>query len=96
MPIWRCPIRAADRARPVTLYPPAPGTRYVKVGFCDVVEVRPAGVSRAALPADHWIVRRLLDVGAFFTSFSSSTPSAYFASALASSTSQPSVKLRLA
>jgi FAD/FMN-containing dehydrogenase len=38
LPIWVCPIRAADPARPFTLYPLAPGMRYLNFGFWDVVE----------------------------------------------------------
>jgi FAD/FMN-containing dehydrogenase len=38
LPIWICPIRAADPARPFTLYPLEPQTRYVNFGFWDVVE----------------------------------------------------------
>lgn len=38
LPIWVCPIRAADAARPFTLYPLAPGLRYLNFGFWDVVE----------------------------------------------------------
>jgi FAD/FMN-containing dehydrogenase len=40
LPIWVCPIRAADPARPCTLYPLSAGTRYVNFGFWDVVERR--------------------------------------------------------
>jgi len=42
LPIWICPIRAADPARPFTLYPLAPGARHVNFGFWDVVERRTA------------------------------------------------------
>jgi FAD/FMN-containing dehydrogenase len=42
VPVWICPIRAADPARPFTLYPLLPGTRYVNFGFWDVVESRSA------------------------------------------------------
>lgn len=38
LPIWICPIRAADPARPFTLYPLVPGLRYLNFGFWDVVE----------------------------------------------------------
>jgi FAD/FMN-containing dehydrogenase len=40
LPIWVCPIRAADPARPFALYPLSPATRYVNFGFWDVVERR--------------------------------------------------------
>jgi hypothetical protein len=40
VPVWVCPIRAADPARPFTLYPLVPGMRYVNFGFWDVVEGR--------------------------------------------------------
>ncbi len=40
VPTWICPIRPADPARPFTLYPLAPGVRYVNFGFWDVVERR--------------------------------------------------------
>jgi FAD/FMN-containing dehydrogenase len=42
VPVWVCPIRAADPVRPFTLYPLASGTRYVNFGFWDVVESRSA------------------------------------------------------
>ena len=42
VPVWICPIRAVDLARPFTLYPLVPGTRYVNFGFWDVVESRSA------------------------------------------------------
>jgi FAD/FMN-containing dehydrogenase len=48
LPIWVCPIRAADPARPFTLYPLAAGRRYVNFGFWDVVE------SRTAHPPGHF------------------------------------------
>jgi FAD/FMN-containing dehydrogenase len=38
LPIWICPIRAADPARAFTLYPLAPGTRHLNFGFWDVIE----------------------------------------------------------
>lgn len=40
LPVWICPIRPADAATPFTLYPLAPGVRYVNFGFWDVVESR--------------------------------------------------------
>ncbi|MCC7059092.1 MAG: FAD-binding oxidoreductase [Burkholderiaceae bacterium] len=46
LPIWICPIRAADAVRPFTLYPLAPGVLHVNFGFWDVVEStrpRPSG-----------------------------------------------------
>ena len=46
LPIWLCPIRAADPDAIFTLYPLAPGMMYVNFGFWDVVatrERRPAG-----------------------------------------------------
>jgi FAD/FMN-containing dehydrogenase len=42
VPIWLCPIRAPDPARPFTLYPMTPGSRHVNFGFWDVVERREA------------------------------------------------------
>ncbi len=42
LPIWVCPIRAADPALPFALYPLVPGIRYVNFGFWDVVESRKA------------------------------------------------------
>ena len=46
LPIWLCPIRAADPDARFTLYPLVPGQIYVNFGFWDVVshrEPRPAG-----------------------------------------------------
>jgi FAD/FMN-containing dehydrogenase len=40
LPIWLCPIRAPDPARPATLFPLRPGTTYVNFGFWDVVNHR--------------------------------------------------------
>jgi FAD/FMN-containing dehydrogenase len=60
VPIWVCPIRPAEPARPFTLYPLAPGVRYVNFGFWDVVE------QRAPFPAGHFnrlVERRLADLG---------------------------------
>lgn len=72
LPIWICPIRAPDPARPFTLYSLAGGTRHVNFGFWDVI--------RRAQPLGHGhfnrrIERRLADLGgikslysdAFFT-----------------------------
>jgi len=42
LPIWVCPIRAADPARPFTLYPLTPGLRYLNFGFWDLVQRRSA------------------------------------------------------
>jgi FAD/FMN-containing dehydrogenase len=42
VPIWVCPIRAADPARRFTLYPLSPGTLLVNFGFWDVVDSRVA------------------------------------------------------
>ena len=42
LPIWICPIRAADPDRTPTLYPLSSATRYVNFGFWDVVERREA------------------------------------------------------
>ena len=41
-PVWICPIRAADAARPFTLYPLQPGMPYLNFGFWDVVHSRQA------------------------------------------------------
>jgi FAD/FMN-containing dehydrogenase len=41
-PIWICPIRPADAARPFTLYPLRPGMPYLNFGFWDVVHSREA------------------------------------------------------
>jgi FAD/FMN-containing dehydrogenase len=41
-PIWICPIRPADAARPFTLYPLLPGMPYLNFGFWDVVHGRTA------------------------------------------------------
>lgn len=38
LPIWVCPLRAADAALPFTLYPLAPGTPYINFGFWDTLE----------------------------------------------------------
>ena len=46
LPVWLCPIRAADASRRFPLYPLKPGTVYVNFGFWDVVrttEARPPG-----------------------------------------------------
>ena len=45
-PVWICPIRPAEPGRAFTLYPLAPGTRYVNFGFWDTVrapETHPPG-----------------------------------------------------
>jgi FAD/FMN-containing dehydrogenase len=42
VPIWICPIRAADPARPFTLYPLTPGIGHVNFGFWDVARRRAA------------------------------------------------------
>ena len=73
VPIWICPIRAADPVHPsFTLYPLAPGWRHVNFGFWDVVQ------RRQALEPGHFnrlVERRVIDEGgikslysdAFFT-----------------------------
>jgi FAD/FMN-containing dehydrogenase len=38
LPIWVCPIRAADAQQRFVLYPLQPGTPYVNFGFWDVVD----------------------------------------------------------
>jgi FAD/FMN-containing dehydrogenase len=48
VPIWVCPIRPADPARPFTLYPLQPGVPYLNFGFWDVIH------SRRAHPAGHF------------------------------------------
>lgn len=53
LPIWICPIRAADPARRFTLYPLAPGVPHVNFGFWDVVE--------SALPRPPGHVNRLIE-----------------------------------
>lgn len=40
LPIWICPIRAADASARFTLYPLRPGTVYINFGFWDVVNDR--------------------------------------------------------
>jgi FAD/FMN-containing dehydrogenase len=60
VPIWVCPIRAADPALPFTLYPLVAGTRYINFGFWDVVE------RRAAHEAGHFnraVERRVIEQG---------------------------------
>ena len=47
-PIWICPIRPADAARPFTLYPLRSGMPYLNFGFWDVVH------SREAHPPGHF------------------------------------------
>jgi FAD/FMN-containing dehydrogenase len=47
-PIWLCPIRPAPAAAAFTLYPLAPGVRYVNFGFWDRV-ARPAGAGPSDL-----------------------------------------------
>ena len=69
LPIWICPIRAADPALPFTLYPLAPGTRYVNFGFWDVLE------SREPLPAGHFnrlVERRVAEAGGIKSLYSDS------------------------
>jgi FAD/FMN-containing dehydrogenase len=48
LPIWICPIRPADPARPFALYPLPPGVPHVNFGFWDVVH------SRRARPPGHF------------------------------------------
>jgi FAD/FMN-containing dehydrogenase len=72
LPIWVCPIRAADPGRPCTLYPLSAATRYVNFGFWDVVE-RPE--PHEAGHFNRLIEQRVIDAGgikslysdAFFT-----------------------------
>jgi FAD/FMN-containing dehydrogenase len=42
LPIWICPVRAPVPEARFTLFPLAPGSRYVNFGFWDVVETRHA------------------------------------------------------
>ena len=69
LPIWVCPIRPADPALPFTLYPLAPGTRYVNFGFWDAVErrapIEPGTFNRR-------VERRTLELGGIKSLYSES------------------------
>lgn len=69
LPVWVCPIRAADAARPFTLYPLTPGVRYLNFGFWDVVE------RRQALAPGHFnrlVEQRLIGLGGIKSLYSES------------------------
>jgi FAD/FMN-containing dehydrogenase len=69
LPIWVCPIRAADKAMPFTLYPLVPGARYLNFGFWDVVE------SRTAHPPGHFnrlVERRVIELDGIKSLYSDS------------------------
>ena len=69
LPIWVCPIRPADPARPFALYPLMPGRRYVNFGFWDVVE------SRTAHPPGHFnrlVEHRVIELGGIKSLYSDS------------------------
>jgi FAD/FMN-containing dehydrogenase len=76
LPIWICPIRAADPARPFTLYPLSPGVRYVNFGFWDTIERRepfePGWFNRL-------VERRVAELGGIKSLYSDSyfTPEAF-------------------
>ena len=69
LPVWVCPIRAADPALPFALYPLTPGLRYVNFGFWDVVE------SRTAHEPGHFnrlVERRVIELGGIKALYSDS------------------------
>jgi FAD/FMN-containing dehydrogenase len=69
LPVWICPIRAADPALPFALYPLAPGRRYVNFGFWDVVE------RATAFAPGHFnrlVERRVIDLGGIKSLYSDS------------------------
>ena len=69
LPIWVCPIRPADPARPFALYPLMPGRRYVNFGFWDMVE------SRTPHPPGHFnrlVEHRVIELGGIKSLYSES------------------------
>jgi FAD/FMN-containing dehydrogenase len=69
VPIWVCPIRAADPARPFTLYPLRSDTPYVNFGFWDVVH------ARTAHPPGHFnrlVEQRVIELGGIKSLYSDS------------------------
>jgi FAD/FMN-containing dehydrogenase len=70
VPIWVCPIRAADPARDFTLYPLASGTRHVNFGFWDVV------LRRQSFEQGHFnrrVEQRVRELGGIKSLYSDST-----------------------
>jgi len=69
LPIWICPVRAPDPALPFTLFPLAPGTRYINFGFWDVLE------GRTAHPPGHFnrlVERKVIELGGIKSLYSES------------------------
>jgi FAD/FMN-containing dehydrogenase len=69
VPVWICPIRPAEAAHAFTLYPLAPGVRYVNFGFWDVVE------SPTGHEPDHFnrlVERRVIELGGIKSLYSDS------------------------
>jgi FAD/FMN-containing dehydrogenase len=77
-PIWLCPIRPAEAAADFTLYPLAPGVRYVNFGFWDRVE-RPPGADPTTL--NRRVEQQVLTLGGIKSLYSDSffTPAEFAA-----------------
>ena len=69
LPIWICPIRAAEAAHPFSLYPLAPGTPYVNFGFWDVVE---SAVANEPGHFNRLVERKAIDLGGIKSLYSDS------------------------
>jgi FAD/FMN-containing dehydrogenase len=67
--VWICPIRPAEAAHAFTLYPLAPGVRYVNFGFWDVVE-SPTGHEPGHF--NRLVERRVIELGGIKSLYSDS------------------------
>jgi FAD/FMN-containing dehydrogenase len=69
LPIWVCPIRAADAQRRFALYPLRPGIPYVNFGFWDVIE------TPVPLPPGHFnrlVEHKVIELGGIKSLYSDS------------------------
>jgi FAD/FMN-containing dehydrogenase len=69
LPIWVCPIRAADAQRRFVLYPLQPGTAYVNFGFWDVIR------TPTPQPPGHFnrrVERKVIELGGIKSLYSDS------------------------
>ena len=69
LPIWVCPVRAADPARRFPLYPLQPGVPYVNFGFWDAVE---SGACGEPGHFNRLVERRVAELGGIKSLYSDS------------------------
>ena len=69
LPVWICPIRASEAARPFSLYPLAPGTAYVNFGFWDVIE---SAVENEPGHFNRLVERKVIELGGIKSLYSDS------------------------